>query len=470
MMQKDENPEEDIQKWVKEYESMRQGRGAGFLDPDAFESVIYHYVNSDQPEKAREACEFAMEMHPYHSELLLDYAHVLYSCGQTDQAMVAIKKAEPFFPHDVYLIVLKCTLLNLQGRHKEAIQFITQIDPHLVEKKEILYHILGGTFAQMGNNQEARYWFKKSLDIDPTNLDCLEEFLIFLEDEESLEDSLPYFQKIIDANPFDPTIWLCYSNVLNKIEQFEEALSAVDYCLAIDESLHAAHFHKGNIWMNLERYSDAEASFLEAVGLNKKNPNYLVGLGASLELQQKPEKAIQHFRKALKLNPAQDDAYFGIGSCLLAMKKLSESIHFFKKSLQYDPENPGAWLSIALAEFELGNLVSADEAFEKVYELDPENHHLWLDWSYMFFESGFTEKAISMIKEAISIMPDEALLYYRASAYHFVSGELREAILFLENALLLDYDSHTVLYEFFTDLQSQKELFKIIKELTDKNN
>jgi hypothetical protein len=42
--------------------------------------------------------------------------------------------------------------------------------------------------------------------------------------------------------------------------------------------------------------------------------------------------------------------------------------------------------------------------------------------------------------------------------------------LFLENALLLDYDSHTVLYEFFTDLQSQKELFKIIKELTDKNN
>jgi hypothetical protein len=73
-----------------------------------------------------------------------------------------------------------------------------------------------------------------------------------------------------------------------------------------------------------------------------------------------------------------------------------------------------------------------------------------------------------MMNEAISIMPDEALLYYRTAAYHFSTGQLKEAILYLENGILLDYDSHAVLYDFFEDVKTQKTLYKIIQEI--KNN
>jgi hypothetical protein len=73
-----------------------------------------------------------------------------------------------------------------------------------------------------------------------------------------------------------------------------------------------------------------------------------------------------------------------------------------------------------------------------------------------------------MINEAISLMPDEALLYYRNAAYMFSSGSFKEALLYLENGILLDYDSHAVLYDFFEDIKTQKMLYKIIQDI--KNN
>jgi tetratricopeptide (TPR) repeat protein len=113
----------------------------------------------------------------------------------------------------------------------------------------------------------------------------------------------------------------------------------------------------------------------------------------------------------------------------------------------------------------MGNVISAEAAFEKVYELDPENIALWLDWSHIYFEQGHTEKAVQMINEAIALMPDEALLYYRAAAYQFSTGRFKEAVIYLENGILLDYDSHAVLYDFFDDIKTQKTLYKIIQDI-----
>lgn len=121
-----------------------------------------------------------------------------------------------------------------------------------------------------------------------------------------------------------------------------------------------------------------------------------------------------------------------------------------------------------MAEYNLGNIVSAEAAFEKVYELDPENIALWLDWSHIYFEQGHSDKAINMVKEGIALMPDEALLYYRTAAYLFASGSYQEAMQYLENGIILDYDSHAVLYDFFEDIKTQKTLYRIIQDLKSK--
>ena len=84
-------------------------------------------------------------------------------------------------------------------------------------------------------------------------------------------------------------------------------------------------------------------------------------------------------------------------------------------------------------------------------------------------EEGDYEKAVSLIKDGISLIPESSDLYYRATAYLVSGGKYQEAFTYLENALILDFEKHEVLFEFFPKLETQKALFKIIDQYRSKN-
>jgi hypothetical protein len=49
------------------------------------------------------------------------------------------------------------------------------------------------------------------------------------------------------------------------------------------------------------------------------------------------------------------------------------------------------------------------------------------------------------------------------------AGKYKDAFIYLENALVLNFENHTVLLEFFPKLQTQKALFKIIDQYRKEN-
>jgi hypothetical protein len=56
------------------------------------------------------------------------------------------------------------------------------------------------------------------------------------------------------------------------------------------------------------------------------------------------------------------------------------------------------------------------------------------------------------------------MLYYHAVVFLINAGFYKEAFNYLENALFLDFQNHTILFEYFKDLEIQKALFKIIEQ------
>ena len=101
--------------------------------------------------------------------------------------------------------------------------------------------------------------------------------------------------------------------------------------------------------------------------------------------------------------------------------------------------------------------------------LDPENIDIVLDWSYVYYEQGEYEKAIDIVVGALNDVPDDADLYYRATAYLLAAGKYKEAYNHLENALILNYEKHVELFEFFPKLETQKALFCIIEQFRKTN-
>ncbi|MEQ8880678.1 MAG: tetratricopeptide repeat protein, partial [Cyclobacteriaceae bacterium] len=103
-------------------------------------------------------------------------------------------------------------------------------------------------------------------------------------------------------------------------------------------------------------------------------------------------------------------------------------------------------------------------------EMEPEDSQVWLNWSYLYFEQGDVDYALEVLEDGINENPENANLYYRSVVYLIEKGRYKEAINRLETALMLNYEGHTVLYDFFPKLHTQKALFKIINQYKKNNS
>ena len=81
-----------------------------------------------------------------------------------------------------------------------------------------------------------------------------------------------------------------------------------------------------------------------------------------------------------------------------------------------------------------------------------------------YFEQGDYEQAISVLETGLDECPDNPDLYYRGVVYLISSGSYKNAINRLETALMLDFDRHEVLFDFFPNLPTQKALYRIIDQ------
>ena len=81
----------------------------------------------------------------------------------------------------------------------------------------------------------------------------------------------------------------------------------------------------------------------------------------------------------------------------------------------------------------------------------------------VYYEQGEFEQAISVIEAGLDEIPDHSELFYRSVVYFMAAGSYKHAISKLETALMLDYEGHKVLFDFFPDLHTQKALYRIIE-------
>jgi tetratricopeptide (TPR) repeat protein len=213
---------------------------------------------------------------------------------------------------------------------------------------------------------------------------------------------------------------------------------------------------------------NARESYLKTLDHEEPTPDTYCCLGATYERTGQFELAISYYQKSIKLDQLWDEGWYGVGVCLDAQEKWFEAIHFLRKAIQLNPENYEYWLAVAQAEAQIGNVVSSLEAYEKASELEPHCPDIWMNWSLLLYDQGDYLKAADLALEGIEETPENADLHYYAAAYLINAGRYKEAFQYLENALILDFEKHTMLFEFFPQLETQKALYKIIDQYRKK--
>ncbi len=92
---------EEMQELLKQYHSLRSGKGYSFLEEDAFERIIDYFDENDEFIKALEAAETGLEYFPYSSHFLIKYADLLIVTRKYADALSILERAELFDAGDI---------------------------------------------------------------------------------------------------------------------------------------------------------------------------------------------------------------------------------------------------------------------------------------------------------------------------------------------------------------------------------
>jgi tetratricopeptide (TPR) repeat protein len=452
---------------VQRFEQMLAEGTNLFFDLHEFEHVIQHYSIRSQWQKAFKACEAAFSQYPFASELGIEKVRVLLGLGKYRQALEQAEKTAVLHPDSDELFVLQAGAFMGLNMIPQAIESLLIALENTEEKEDIHYRI-ADLYLRAGKLQHSVEHLFEILKINPDNINALLDIADSLETLHRTAEGAKFFEERINENPEDFRLWRNAGVFFNETNSFHKAIALFDYALALNENESSIWYHLGHAQMNLQRYQEAATSYQKAIDLKEENdfpePEMYCCLAATYEKRKDYTKASELYRKAVNMDEQCADGWYGIGMCLIGRERWYEAINFLKKSVRIDSECEDYWLALAEAEWKTGNVISAIEAYQHASHLNPANPQTWLDWSGAYREQGDYNQAIGLLKSGLEECPAHADLYYRMCLYHIEAGKYQQSFSYLENALILDFDRHTVLYEWIEDINIQKALFKIISQ------
>jgi tetratricopeptide (TPR) repeat protein len=147
-----------------------------------------------------------------------------------------------------------------------------------------------------------------------------------------------------------------------------------------------------------------------------------------LEMREKPNEAVEEYRKVLALNPRAPEIHYRIGRLLLAGPRgpttLDDARREFEEELTIDPSN-------AAAEYELGEMArqarqwdQAIERFARAAQLEPEFTEALIGLGKSLVSAGRAQEALAPLENAVKLEPQNPNAHYQLSfAYRRLGRE-----------------------------------------------
>jgi tetratricopeptide (TPR) repeat protein len=152
------------------------------------------------------------------------------------------------------------------------------------------------------------------------------------------------------------------------------------------------------------RYEQAEGLYRSLLTRAPRNADYHIGLGRSLEGQNRLEEAEAALREATLVEPGYWMAYNSLGSFLFAFGRSEEAVENYRRVTSLAPGNSSGFNNLGAALMTSGNLEAAAGAFERSVEIEP-GRSAYSNLGTLYYFLGRMDEAVAMYSKAIEFAP-----------------------------------------------------------------
>ena len=387
--------EPDFKRALEKYENALANNSSVYLDADELTDIAEYYMTKGQEDKADEAIQLALDLHPesVDPQIFLSRQQMFY--GNMERAHEICDSILDQNDREVHF--LKAELMIRDQKAHDASLYLKGVYEKTDEDKALFLCDATEIFMDYDLWKIAQAWCNKMNQDFPhykPGLRLYPEILIGLGDYPKAVNLL---NKLLDEEPFDINLWNLLAESNASLENYREAIDNCEYVLAIDEGNQRATILKANCLFHLNLYEDAHALYQKYLEENPKDPTIHYLNAVCLSNMERYEEAAVELRIANKTGD----------------EMAPEQIHIY--------------LEQAYVEGKLHHLETAQEALDNARDLmtDDVTFEYDLILGKLFLENGKHAQAVERFKLAVdhsshkaNTLLSIAISYSEVQMYH----------------------------------------------------
>lgn len=398
---------------VGNYEAAKAENRHIYLDAEDFADLAEWYARRNRFAEADEVMRHALNLHPGNTSLLVEQAYEYLDRQNRDKAW---QIADEIDENRDDVIILRARLLLEYDRVNDA-----DLELDMLENKYSPSNVIDVAYMYIdtGYLDKAREWLEH-WHWSPDDVDYCSAMVDMLVCKNEYGQAIPFYNKLIDANPYSTTYWYGLARCYFGLCQYDKAIDACDYALVSDDEFGDAYMLKGYSYSMLHNGQKAQENYEKAIKYNSMSPSFMhILMGINKLESYEWAEAYEHLDKVMRCekNDEDDDpalrssVYSDAALCLkfLDMERGQELIiQYCDEAINLNKFNLDAYLLKGLTLAYQGKEDQCISTWEKAAELLPEAD-TWMAISYYGFEAGlfdYSLGALQNVKERDPFYPD----------------------------------------------------------------
>jgi tetratricopeptide (TPR) repeat protein len=186
--------------------------------------------------------------------------------------------------------------------------------------------VLSGAYQALesGNLDSSERLYNQVLKGEPGNVDALLGGAAVAAQKGDSDTAARNYMKVLQV---DPGNTLAQAGLIGMVGRADPlaAETRVKQLIARDPSAYL-YFTLGNVYVDQNRWPDAQQAYFQAHHLQPDNPDYAYNLAVGLEHVGQPKLALEFYRRATQLAGAKGRANFSTGAALERISKLERVV------------------------------------------------------------------------------------------------------------------------------------------------
>lgn len=344
-----------------------------------------------------------------------------------------------------------------QGESEKARAYLEsaiQKDPGSI----YLHQKMALLLKELNQYAEALTYAQKALDLDPSNTISIilagDLYALTGNDDLAVEN----YRKILNMEPDNQRIRLLLTTILVRAHHLQEALDQLNMLIQENPELVVAHYYRGRINLEMNRYTEAEKALGDALRLNERLEPALFDMATLYQMTDREGDAVRTYEKLVELYPDNIPARERLVALYskLGLKEKSEGQvkEIQKHSTPGAPERQ----ALGLIYLRQGRIEDSIAELEMIVNAWPDD-----DKSRYYLATAYEEKNdIESALKHFRGIPSESKYFINAQIHiaHLLTTKenFDEAIQVLENAMTLG-EEKIELYLMLASVYEAKEAY-----------